>query len=706
MPAAVEKRPAGDVVHVPGMPARKRESEALPAKAWRSARRNKAVSVPAAVPVVTWSAAEIMHASGTGWEAAAAGAAASAAVWWLAPHKWTDRDGKPRWPEVWYARATVAVFSAWTSATAVAGPVSLPAAVSLALLSAAWGYPYWRHNRVRGSKDRRRLLEDWRQFWYGHSFAWGVGGSNVIEAEEKRSQIRLRVQLIPGRQSAHSVTGSVHLIESALQGYAGIGRVRVEPVRENASQVDVFMKRENPLRETVEWDPSLAPASVHDTALQGLDETGEWRRVPQLISSFVLGATRTGKSNDLLLHVAQLAGCPDARTVVIDLKRRSAHALLPVQAADYVITTVDEARAYLAMVEAEIAARSAGAYDGEEQLRATPATPAVMTFCDEVNPLASAAGGDAACARLLAVIASQGAGLAVFLRVYTQYGALHESVRSEQVRMNLDMRVCYRVKEPDHGQFAIANYHLFDASKLEEKGTHLLQVGKDSYPEHIRAPLMSHDLFRAAVPEALERRGPRRQLMLWCGAEPSVVPGLTWQEWWDRRWLRLDPRFREISPQYASAAEEFGEPEEASPAPAAPPAPAGVPGDDEDGAAAAARIAAETEGPDAEPVPGAAPRASEITARNQGRFFALLASAPPGGARTADLTADSGVSSGWAYNTLNRLLDRGAVTQPGRGRWAPVPGRDGAAEAAALKAGDDALIRGAEGRYPHLRPVG
>ena len=69
--------------------------------------------------------------------------------------------------------------------------------------------------------------------------------------------------------------------------------------------------------------------------------------------------------------------------------------------------------------------------DGEEQLRATDATPAVMTFCDEVNPLASGVSGDAACARSLAMIASQGAGLAAYLRIYTQYGALHESIRSE-----------------------------------------------------------------------------------------------------------------------------------------------------------------------------------------------------------------------------------------------------------------------------------
>ena len=154
--------------------------------------------------------------------------------------------------------------------------------------------------------------------------------------------------------------------------------------------------------------------------------------------------------------------------------------------------------------------------------------------------------------------------------------------------------------------------------------------------------------------------------------------------------------------------QEFGDPEEAAPAPRVAPAPglsrprmAPAPPlparEGEDGAAVAARIAAETAGPDLALAP-AAGRGDEIYRQSLDRFFELLAAAPPEGIRTADLIGQSGVSNGQAYKIRDRLAERGAVAQPGRGLLAPVPGRDAAAEYAALRAGDDALGRAAERR--------
>jgi hypothetical protein len=77
--------------------------------------------------------------------------------------------------------------------------------------------------------------------------------------------------------------------------------------------------------------------------------------------------------------------------------------------------------------------------------------------------------------------------------------------------------------------------------------------------------------------------------------------------------------------------------------------------------------------------------------RHDPALFALLADAPPQGIRTADLIARSDVSSTWAYDTLGRLAERGAVTRVRQGLHAPVPGRNPGAEWAAVRAGDDAL---------------
>lgn len=711
----IEPRPGGLPVHVPGMPQPKRESEALPARWLRAARRRSDLSVPAAVPPAVWTAAEIMHANGLGPEAAAASIAVGGVVWWLAPHKWTGKNGEPRRPEVWYARLTAVAFPWWATTAAFLGPVSgdgAPLAGSLAVLSGAWGYFWWKHHRVRGMKDRERLLRQWQAFWAGHSYAWGVGGSRVTDAEEKHSQVRLRVQLVPGRQSFHNVKGALHLIESALQDFGGAGMVRAEVVKGNPSQVDVFLKRENPLRDIVEWDPSRAPSSVHDDAFRGLSETGEPVMVPQRVSAFINGKTRSGKSNYEQVRIAELSGCADARAFVIDLKQRNARPLLKSGAVDWVITDPDEAGAALRMLRAEIAARSREWDTGEEQGLATPFVPALFALIDETNPLTSemAGAGAAARARDLAAVASQGAGVEVYAEVSTQYGGLAESVQTEQTRSNLPLRVCFAVESSDHGAFTLGDSR-GDASKLEEKGEYLMKLGPKARPEKVRAPHMPHPLLEQVIADN-GRRVRKPRLGLFCGNEPSGIGGLTWQEWFDRRHLRISPSFRGISPQYAEAVEQFGEPGTAAAsvpgetarlhAAAAPPAE-----EDRDGAAVSARIAAETAGGDVVPSAAAAARASEIWAQSQERFFGQLAGAPPEGIRTAELIEESGVSNGWAYKTLGQLAERGAVTQPGRGRYAPVSGRDVKAEAAALRAGTEALGRDARRiAARHLQSVG
>jgi len=112
------------------------------------------------------------------------------------------------------------------------------------------------------------------------------------------------------------------------------------------------------------------------------------------VNRFTIGMTRWGKSNDLLVALANLSGCPDAVSVVIDLKGgRSARPVLAASAAEHVIITIDEARMFLRMSVAEIKARAMYAYDGEEQLRAAWDTfrrrdhdPAFTLFCTEAAP--------------------------------------------------------------------------------------------------------------------------------------------------------------------------------------------------------------------------------------------------------------------------------------------------------------------------------
>lgn len=697
----VEQRPRNLPVPVPGVPAHKRESEALPAKILRGARRNKAVSVPLAVPLPVWTAAEIIHAYGLIPEVAMTGgvAAGTAAVWLLAPYKWTGKDGTPRKPEVWYARATAACFSGWLTAAALLGPVSGSGpelAGSLVVLSAAWGVPWYRHYRVRGRKDRERLLREWQAWWDGHSLAWGVGGSHVIDVEDKGSQVRLRVQLIRGRQSLAVLRGALHLVESAAAVDSGM--VRIAPVKGDASQADIFIKQENPLQDIVPWDPALAPSSVHNLVFRGLSETGQQVMLPQRVSAFVNGRTDTGKSNSQQVRIAELSGCADARAFVIDLKQRNARPLLKSGAVDWVITDPDEAGHALRMMCAEIAARSREWDTGTEQALADERTPALFALIDETRLLTSEAAGRAGALRAddLATVASTGRAVEVYTEVATQYGSLAESVGTEQTRMNLPLRVCFAVESPGHGVFALGEGG-GDASKLEGKGEYLMKLGPKARMEKVRAPHMPHSLLEQVCAEN-GRRVRKHKLSLYCGNEPSGIGSLTWQEWYDRRHLRVNETFRGISPQYAAAVEEFGEPQQA-PAPEGTPlvrprlAPLAPAPEAESGAAVSARIAAEAAGPDLESSAEARARGAELYAQAEESFFDLIASAPPEGIRVADLIERSGVSNGQGYKMLDRLAERGAVARPRRGYVAPVPGRDAAAEYAAVRAGNDALGR-------------
>jgi hypothetical protein len=691
----VEPRPDRAPVPVPGMPQRKLKSEAPLVRAWRSAKRNRHVTVPLAVPAVTWTAAEIMHAYGMGGYAGIAGFVLAGSVWFFAPHKWTGKDGLPRWPEVWYARLSAAALWLWVWGAASLGATSGTDGEALGplllALSIAWGIPWYRHKRPRGMKRRERLLREWGAWWAGHAGTWSADGSRVIEAEEKHVQDRVRIQLVPGRQSVQTIRSALPLIESSLGDRSDIGMIRVEPVKGNPSQVDLFIKRENPLRDPVEWDPALAPRSVHDDRSLGMTEAGEQARAPQRASSFINGRTRSGKGNHLLVRIAQLSGCPDALTAFIDLKQRSARYLIRSQAVDWVITDRDEARDYLRMICAEIAARARDWDTGEEQAMATPSSPALFTLVDEANPLTSVTAGDAECARLLAIGTSQGAGLEVYFDVATQYGALEESVRTEQTRMNLPLRVCYATVSADHGQYALGDSWKYDTSKLEEQGEFLMKLGPKARPEKVRAPKMPFSLLeKIAAANAREVRKAR--LKLYCGNEPSGIDGLTWQEWRDRRWLRIDPAFRSVSPQYAEAVERYGEPDQGSvslsPVASPPPAEEGT----DTGAAVAAMIAAETEGDDIAPTAAGAARARGGVARGRDAFAAALASAGQDGTSPADLTAASGMSRSWVHDMLARLADRGAAVKVRRGRYAPAPGTDIARALRDIEAGDTALL--------------
>jgi hypothetical protein len=658
----------------------------------RAVRRNRHITVPLAVPVIMWLAGLVLYKAYLAGYVAGAGVILAGAVCYFAPAKW-DRPG-----ERWYARLSAILGVLWLTAASTAGPLSgeitsIVLAATLAAGSGVWGWFWWKHYRPRGRRKREALIARWDGWWQSHAWAWNLGGSAITGVWVMGVTTKVEVAGLPGRHTLAHVSQVIPLIESGLDGHVDVGRVRAETVPKQPSHFYLYFKQENPLAQVVEWDPSIAPQSVHEPAPEGMTESGSWKMTSLRKNTFVIGETRSGKSNRLLVRLACLSGCRDARPVLIDLKGgRSGRPVLAAAAAEYVITEVDEARMYLRMLLAEARARQKYAYTGHEQLEATEETPSIHTMIDEVHGLTSVANGDSECSALLALIASQGAGVEEYEEVYTQYGALEESVRTEQTRGNLLLRLVFRVAMPAHGQFAIEEWNKLDASKLEETGTCYIKDGPKALAEQVRVPKMPHDLFERIAAQNAALLGGRAPLRLWCGEEQSPA-GITWQEWWDERWLRLDPAFHAISPQYQAAA---GQPRAADGGAAetiAPPPPS-EPGTG-DGRMVAAQIAAEI---GALPVPDdfrppAMVNLSPVIAQKKAAFAAALAGAAGrGGITPAQLAAESGMGRTWIHGALAELAQAEAVTQLSRGLYAPVPGADIPAAMRKAQAARDQLL--------------
>ena len=707
--SSLERRP----VRLP-VPAekRRRESEAALPRAVRGYKRNRHLSVPLTVPPACWTCALVMHSVPHGGGITLVGTGITAvAVHYFAPHKWDRAE------EVLYARASAWAAFAWLTPAAWAGPLdgtagSIALGASLAVLSAAWGRPWFRHYRPRGRKERRRLFREWDGPWQYNAPRLGLPGSKVIDVTETPAMTRVRLQLVRGQQTIADVKTALSRIESMIDDIDP-GRVTVHDVRGHRSQAELRIKHENPLAEGIPWDESIAPRSVLDPWHPGRTETAQWRPMPQLGSIFAIGMKGSGKSTLLLTRILSLAGCDDAFTILIDLKGgRSARPVLETAAADWVITTVAEAELAQMLAEAEIAARSEGMYDGNEQATPTRRDPAIFIHVDETHKLTSVAKGTKTAADSMAVITSTGRSAVVQEDVFTQHGSLEDSVRTEQTRMNLDLRFAFRMPRPEHAAFAIKQYMKYDVSLLEEPGEcYATDVPGGDPDERLRGVNVSHDEFRRLAPPRVKARGPKPRLKLWCGSQPCPAGG-TWQEFLDDRWGRLAEGLRDISPQYQEWADAHPQDARgttaASPAPSQafpPPLPSRQPrAVDPEAAEVAARIRADAEpyrNVTSGPLPEGAPRFADVQAGQEARMLAVLAASSPGSPVSVRQLCDaSGMSSSTAYDKLGRLLALGAAVKVKQGGYAQAPGADVHAAMASVRAGDDALVT--EARRLHV----
>ena len=582
------------------------------------------------------------------------GAATAAAVWWAAPHKWTGKDGKPRWSEVWYARLSALAAGAWLTAAARWGLDWW----TLGLLGGgalAWGGPWWWHKRPR--KQAATIVAEWARWWQHYAPIWGVAGCHIFDVTSQGVIDTLHIQLWAGHQHGKHIEDILPLIESALQGHVQVGMTRAETVKGDPSKVLVHLKRKNPHAVEYSWDPALAPDTVNGKMPIGKDERGAWDMVRCMaLNWFIIGALGGGKSNELSVMLASITGCADARVWLIDRKGgKAARPWLP--ALDWVATTVEEARLMLRCLLAEVRARALDGYDGNEEMTPTPQVPAIFLVIDEAHNVTSEMNGDTECRNLVASIASECRSSAIRVIVCTQYGALAESVGTEQTRGNLKNRICFKVADPAHGQFALEDYMKLNAARLEEPGEFYYRLDGVQSSAPSRGPHLPHPLVRElAARNALVER------------PPLVLYAADHQETYGTRGERLPAQFRSPSAPPAIRPEET-KPMWPTPGTATAETPEQIAQRIEDELATIPDVPSPTGPIDPALLADAVTRKKMLWAK-------LLHQAPPGGIKPSQLAAGSGLGRSWTQQQLAALLEMRVITRPETGRYVPVPGQD------------------------------
>jgi hypothetical protein len=623
--------------------------------------RNRHATIPLLMPIAFLAAALILVTHPRWHEViVTAAVVGTIAMWLAAPHKW-DRA-----KEVWYARCSVVLAAGWLTAASFLGINWWMLAV-LGAGCMAWGIPFYLHKRPRPKVDTALLIAEWDEWWQEYAEGWGVPGSKVVGVMIQGPMEVLVVQCRKGKQSAQLVEQAAHLIESALDGYVRHGMVKVRINALRPSQAFVSLKRENPLGNAVEWDQSLAPQTVTEAAPVGVTEGGELIDAVLLVNWFIVGRSRSGKSNQLSVMLATITGCPDALVWLIDRKGgRAARPWMP--AVDWVAVTMDEIRLMLRTADAEVRARAMHAYNGEEQLRPTPEVPAIFLVVDEAAEV-TGLNGEAYCAALVASIAAMGMGVAVYVIALTQYGALEESVRTEATRGNLPARMCFAVSEARHGQFVIPDYANLDAHRLEAQGEFYWRLGPLTATAPGRGYHMPHDLVR----EIADRNSKtlRRPLLLYASEHQQV---------YDERWNRLPEAFVPLAPQAQNVIRTPLPQQDQETAVDIPPAT----GTDEitaDAQMRAQRITDEVA--DAYPTGAMTPPKVDDTVLRrkidwQKRHFAQLLQTAgdegitPGG--DDGLIGKTGLSRSFVQDQLRRLTSAGALIKIARGTYRAAPG--------------------------------
>ncbi|WP_326640125.1 cell division protein FtsK [Nonomuraea fuscirosea] len=502
----------------------------------------------------------------------------------------------PRPIERGYAAVTTAFVGTWLTLAAYQGPFTAPLPAVLGIGTLVLAVPWWAHRRRRARVRVERTLAAWPDI----AQAVGLAGSRVQSAIVDLWGYRFRLGLGLGQTVEDALT-AVPRLESALGTTRG--GVRVQPVAsKKANRADVRVIETDPHADAIAW-PGPTITSITQPVKLGLFEDGMPVRVPFLRRhGLFAGISGAGKSGGVNVLLGDLTACQDVILWAIDLKRGME--LLPWSSCiNRLATTPQEAETLLADAVIILDGRADDlTRRGERVWEPSPERPALIIIIDEYAELASEAPH---AINYADSIARRGRAPAVNLIAATQRPS-KEAMGKSAVRSQMDVRLCFRVREPRDGDLILgqgmvkAGWH---PHKLDAPGKFLISSPEHDIPRRARSYLLDD----AGVAETAERHAEHR---------PS-----------------LDAVSLAALDAAASAAERYAD----------------TPTDDGRTSPRHARQSA--------------PK------RGDSVLWTVLHDAPENGITVDELKTATGMSRPTIYRRLSQLENDGRVRQVSRGRW-------------------------------------
>jgi DNA-binding transcriptional ArsR family regulator len=444
-----------------------------------------------------------------------------AAAWWLhrtRPHWWVPIavlagvaawgvavfGARWRFPtriERVYAAITIYAAGVWISAATAVGPFRPPLPQALVIGALILSVPWWAHRRRRAKVRLDRKLQAWPDI----AKAIGLAGAEVMSATVDVWGWRARFRLARG-QTLSDVVAKIPAIESGLGTFRGA--VRVYPTADDlAHRCEIRVLDVDPHAGAIPWPGPSVTSITQPIDLGPFEGAAPCRVLFARLHGIFGGTTGSGKSGGLNVLMGNLVACRDVVIWAIDLKKGME--LGPWQSCiDRLVTTPEEALTLLRDAVAVLEARAALlAAAGKRAWEISPAMPALVVLIDEYAELADEAPDAMSDADSIARL---GRAVAVTLIAATQRPT-QKAMGQGAVRSQMDMRICFRVREPRDVDLVLGQGMLragWDAHNLNAPGKFLVSAPGHDRPKRARAYLLTDQVVTETAARYAGHRPP------------------------------------------------------------------------------------------------------------------------------------------------------------------------------------------------------